>query len=337
MGRKDKTLVLTGVFTVTSKGKTYTYFRRAGHPLVRLPDQGDPDFLAAYAAARKAKPTQRHGKTARDAITAALGSDAFQAFSPAYRALLRRQMDAMSVDLGDLPMTGLRTRHIEADVASAPVPFHRMKAWRFLCKVAKGAGIIMDDPSATAALPRLPQSDGHPPWTPDDITVFRHRYQIGTVARAAMELLYWTGCRLGDVVTIGPGNVGNDGVLAYVQTKTKARAYVPWTCDLPAYAVVMKRDRDIMHEAILPFTGQWFLATNGQRRSHKALGTVLGEACRNAGLDRSAHGLRKARAMALAEAGATVHQIASWTGHITLSEVERYTREADRRRAVMGG
>jgi integrase len=37
------------------------------------------------------------------------------------------------------------------------------------------------------------------------------------------------------------------------------------------------------------------------------------------------HGLRKAAARPLAEAGCTTHEIAAITGHKTLSEVERYT------------
>jgi integrase/recombinase XerD len=40
----------------------------------------------------------------------------------------------------------------------------------------------------------------------------------------------------------------------------------------------------------------------------------------------SAHGLRKATAAALAEAGATTHEIMAVTGHQSLEEVERYTR-----------
>ncbi len=45
---------------------------------------------------------------------------------------------------------------------------------------------------------------------------------------------------------------------------------------------------------------------------------------------RTAHGLRKACARRLAEAGATANEIASVTGHKTLSEVQRYTDQADR-------
>jgi site-specific recombinase XerD len=45
----------------------------------------------------------------------------------------------------------------------------------------------------------------------------------------------------------------------------------------------------------------------------------------------SAHGLRKACATALAEAGATAHEMVSVTGHQSLEEIERYTRGAKRK------
>ena len=46
----------------------------------------------------------------------------------------------------------------------------------------------------------------------------------------------------------------------------------------------------------------------------------------------SAHGLRKATAARLAEQEASAHEIMAVTGHKTLEEVERYTREARRRK-----
>lgn len=53
--------------------------------------------------------------------------------------------------------------------------------------------------------------------------------------------------------------------------------------------------------------------------------------CNEAGLTAcTAHGLRKACARRLAEAGATAHEIGAITGHKTLSEVQRYTEEAGR-------
>jgi integrase len=53
--------------------------------------------------------------------------------------------------------------------------------------------------------------------------------------------------------------------------------------------------------------------------------------CDEAGLPSECgpHGLRKATARRLAEARATVHQIAAITGHRSLKEVARYTQGAD--------
>jgi integrase len=58
--------------------------------------------------------------------------------------------------------------------------------------------------------------------------------------------------------------------------------------------------------------------------------------CKEAGLVHcSAHGLRKAAARRLAEAGCTTHEIAAITGHASLSEVQRYTKAADQRRLAL--
>jgi integrase len=44
------------------------------------------------------------------------------------------------------------------------------------------------------------------------------------------------------------------------------------------------------------------------------------------------HGLRKAAGRRLAEAGCTAHEIMAVLGHKTLTEAERYTRDADQAR-----
>jgi integrase len=45
-----------------------------------------------------------------------------------------------------------------------------------------------------------------------------------------------------------------------------------------------------------------------------------------------AHGLRKAAARRLAEAGCSANEIAAVTGHASLEEVTRYTKAADQKR-----
>jgi len=45
----------------------------------------------------------------------------------------------------------------------------------------------------------------------------------------------------------------------------------------------------------------------------------------------SAHGLRKATARRLAEAGCSEHEIGAITGHASLREIVRYTKAADQK------
>ena len=68
--------------------------------------------------------------------------------------------------------------------------------------------------------------------------------------------------------------------------------------------------------------------------STKGFGQFMSDAIREAGLPPwcKAHGLRKAAARRLAEAGCSAHEIMAVTGHKTLSEVERYTRAAEQER-----
>ncbi|WP_223639274.1 tyrosine-type recombinase/integrase [Rhodobacter sp. TJ_12] len=331
----------------TSKGKVYRYLRLPGQPRMKLPDLpiDHPDFLAAYAAASAAAPKKL--RAAPGTITALceayLRSEMFLAHSENYRALLRRHIDAIRAQAEDAKAAHLRPEDIADDLAvlKPNVAGHRLKAWRQLC--AFGADptvrLLKTDPSKSVIKPKAPKTEGHPPWSAAEIERFRCRWPIGSVPRACFELLYWTGARISDAVRIGPGMVGRDGVLAFRQQKTGDEAFVPWTCALPPYAAAMIEDRDTMHAALACLTGHMtFLATHGGRtRSHKALGTVIADAARTAKIEgRSAHGLRKSRAMRLAEAGATTHQIAAWTGHQSLSEVQHYTEAADRRRAVRG-
>lgn len=49
------------------------------------------------------------------------------------------------------------------------------------------------------------------------------------------------------------------------------------------------------------------------------------------------HGLRKLAATRLADAGCSTHEIAAWTGHTTLREVERYTVAANQERLAAAG
>lgn len=340
-GIRAGTVTLTGLMRIERRGRVYWYLRRRGRPLVRLPDlpHDDPAFLAAYAAARADDPPPRSAPapgSIAGLIAAALASDTYLARSPVYRATLRRHFEAIRRTAGHAPARGLRDYIIRADVTAATNPTDRLKAWRFLTAFGLAAGLLPTDPARAVAAPRRAASDGHPPWAPDQLDAYRARWRPGTSARLAFELLHWTGARIGDAVRLGPGMIDRDGVLVFRQGKTGDIAYVPWSCPLPAYAAGMEADRRHLMATLRPGHMTFLATAHGGPRSEKALGNLIRESARACGIERSAHGLRKTRAIALAEAGATVHQITAWTGHRTLKEAERYTRAAERRRAVMG-
>lgn len=333
---------LRGLWTHPKTGAHY-YRRRAGGQttLVRLPDLpiDHPDFIAAWAAAARRQPIERPpaAGTLASSWRALIASDQFHHLRPATRNYIKREGALTCAQAGAVKIGAIAERHVRADLAKASNPSARLKAWRTWARYCIAQGWIHADPSHAIRLHQK-SGTGHPAWSPDEISAFRDRHPLGTTARAIMELTYWTGARISDVVLIGPQHIGRDGVLAFRQTKTGDLSYVPWTCSLPDYAAGLDTDRQLCRAAIahLP-RGLTFLQTrDGRARSHKAAGHDLAEACRAMNLARSAHGLRKSRAVALAEAGASPAQIGAWTGHRSLSEIVHYTREMDRRAAVRG-
>ena len=75
-----------------------------------------------------------------------------------------------------------------------------------------------------------------------------------------------------------------------------------------------------------------FLQTSfGKPFSDNGFGNWFRDRCNEAGLPQcTAHGLRKAAARRMAEAGCTPHEIKAVTGHSTLAEVARYTEAVNR-------
>ncbi len=343
MGPRDRAGVVTlvGIKTVKRRGKVYRYFQTKGMPLIKLPDlpEDHPDFLRAYADAKKAKPVREAPASGSFAalVRSALASKQFKEKQPATRAMFQRHCDELVKDFGKLTAAKLKAKHIRANLPNAASQGHRLRTWRFLCSYGVSVGLLERNEAADVEMPKMGKSEGHPAWTQGEIEKYRARWPMGSATRAAFEVLRFSGARISDAVRLGPGMIAKDGVLSYRQVKTGGMAHIPWTCPLPDFAVHLAHDRALMLESLKALSGQMtFLDAKGKARSDKALGTMIREAARDAGFQKSAHGLRKSLATELAEGGATAHQIAAWTGHETLKEVDHYTKSADRRRAVRG-
>jgi integrase len=169
------------------------------------------------------------------------------------------------------------------------------------------------------------KSTGFHSWTEDEIATFERRHPIGTKARIAFCLLLYTAQRRGDVVQLGWQHV-RDGRIALRQQKTGKHLRLKIH---PTLARILND---------LPRDNLTFILTEyGAPRTPAGFGNWFRERCNEAGLVHcSAHGLRKAAARRLAEVGNSAHAIMAVTGHTTLKEVERYTRDVDQARLADG-
>jgi integrase/recombinase XerD len=78
----------------------------------------------------------------------------------------------------------------------------------------------------------------------------------------------------------------------------------------------------------------YIVTARGKPRSKYGLGNDFAKWVTEAGLPARCrlHGLKKGGMRRLAEDGATAHELMAMSGHLSLSEVQRYTDDADRLR-----
>ena len=328
-------------------------------PEWRMPAQPPhhPAFLSAYAKAWDLWVLMQDGEVVQDQVyagslaEAAVGykaSHAFGLLAPATRKIRRTRLEGM-VDLyGKAPVAQLRQEHVRKDLSrfDGHSQITQLKMWRAFAKyLVKEYSIT--DPAAGISKAAVQQSDGHEPWSMSDIAVYRKSYDINQPERLAFELLYWTGARCGDAVRLGISHVTTDGWLSFQQNKTGGQVDIPFDRALPDFAKVDAGDLQMLHDAIdaQPTKNIIFLSEGKQRggkkgvqRDEKNLSNLISMRAKGCGLERrTAHGLRKSRAIRWAESGASSIQIGAWTGHTSLGEIERYIRKYSRRQALSGG
>ncbi len=200
-----------------------------------------------------------------------------------------------------------------------------LKTLRGLMQFAVAEGFRAGDATDGLKAPSKKTAGFHT-WTDAEIEQFENSHAVGSKARLALALLLYTAQRRSDVVKMGRQHVRN-GAIAVRQQKTGAALEIPIHPELQRIidATAPGNLTFLVNERGQPFTpagfGQWF-------RNH----------CREAALPKhcSAHGVRKAASRRLAEAGCTAHEIAAMTGHVSLREIERYTKAVDQVRLARG-
>lgn len=308
-------------------GKQRLYFRRPSYPRTPLPGPlFSETFWIAYHKALEGKPDKPSAgevKTIKgsinDLIVQYYQSLRFIQKADATKRNYKSVIEPFRAEYGDGPVADMRPKDIEAILAkvaarSTSSAYNLRKRLHMLMGFAIKRGFRTDNPMHLVDRVEH-ETKGYEHWEEDDIAKFRAHWKIGTTQRLAFEILLHTGLRVSDAVRLGPQHL-KKGVHTIVVQKTKKEVGIPLHVDLvPVLDAIT--DRQLT-----------YLATKygGRSRSSQGLTNFVIDAAKDAGLPphRSAHGLRKAICIRLAEANCDALRIMAITGHQNLAEVQTY-------------
>jgi integrase len=324
---------------IDRQGRARFYFRRAGFKQVPLPSlPWSPEFMEAYQAALGASPASRMeigaSRTSPGTINALVAtyykSDAWMnRLKEETRKTRRRIIEKFRIAHGDKRVALLRQEHIIKMLGEIERPSAKrnwLKAIRGLIQAAIPT-MRKDDPTAGIPSVKLAKSRGHHTWTDTEIEQYRAYWPVGTQQRLVFEFALETVSRRGEVVRLGPQHVKN-GRIRIERTHGSADVDIPISPELLAAC-------NAMPKAHLTY----IVTAYGKPRSKYGLGNDFARWATAAGLPARCrmHGLKKGGMRRLAEHGNTTHELMAISGHRTLSEVQRYTEDADRKRLADSG
>jgi integrase len=352
-----------GVTVDRSEGIVRRYYRAVGRSKVRLNGEpGSEQFLREYLAAKNgttqpAPKRQRRDPTAPRVRGVLKGdpapmtlrwlSDQYQA-SPEWKKLdpftqLNRRglLAAICATpspvngtlFGDGPFSELKRAHVKAihnahsdkpSAAAARVGMvHVLFNWAIEAELHDGG-----NPASQMPL-RHARKGGHHTWTEDELAAFEATHPIGSKARLAYSIFFYTGVRISDAVRLGPPMERN-GVLSFIEFKHGRSKYAKFS-PKPRKITMPPELREIIKATPTVGLRTYLVNTKGEAYCRWTLADQLQRWCIQAGLNVvkpdacTAHGIRKAGATRIARNKGTVHQLKAYGGWTTLSEVQRYT------------
>ena len=318
--------------SVNRVGAVYWYVRQRHGKRIPIPGEyGSKAFLDAYhdavAGVARVKPETRASKgTLRWLADNWKRSSDWSSTSMATRKqrdnilerVLEQSGDRAVEDIDEAAVRDGRERRLATPAAAN----NFLKTMRALFRWAKEAQLVSFDPAKDVKFLKV-KTKGFTPWTLDDIAAYRKTWPLGTRERLALEILINTGFRRGDVVAVGRQHLKGK-VIHITAGKNGVKLYIPV---LPALADAL---------AAGPVGDLTFLV--GKRRlpyAKESFGTVFRQWCDDAGVSKSAHGIRKLAATMVADNGGSEQQLQALFGWTTNTMSALYTREANRQRQAL--
>ena len=294
---------------------------------------GSPAFRAAYdEAVEGARIATRRSApgTLAYLITAYLDSTGFRNLADDTRRSKRYRLDWLRDAIGSGRYSDMKPHHVEAlmQKKGGPAASNRLKAdvaqlYRFAVKRFDYTG---PNPAELAESFKV-KPGGYHTFSETEIQTYRAAHPTGTRARLVFEILLGTGAARQDAAALTRGNIRGDR-LYYRRHKTGQDVDLPIMPELAA---------ELAH---VPANQMMLIGhgKDGRAYSVAGLGNAFADWCAEAGLPHcSAHGLRKAGARRLAEAGATEFEIMAFLAHKNTREASRYAMAANRSRLTTSG
>jgi integrase len=310
-------IVLKGIHRVKRRlanGETRVHFYawRGGPAIHAKP--GTPEFVREYHEAH-ANLRQPRAGTFMTLIAQYKGAPEFTKLAASTSRAYLAYIKLIEDEFGDLPIAALADRRVRGEFKSwrdryANTPRKADFAWSVLARImsfAKDRGIITANPCEKGG--RLYVADRRDKvWSEQDIGAL---LAIGSSEiQLAVMLAIWTGQRQGDLLRL-PWSAYDGTHIRLRQSKTGRRIAMPAGAPLKALLDAARRRGPMILTNSLgrPWTSDGFR-------------TSWGKACDRAGITGlTFHDLRGTAVVRLAIAGATVPQIATFTGH-SLKDVE---------------
>lgn len=312
---------------LTRHGKAVWYVRVGKKsPRIRLrAEYGTDAFKAEYAAAMAGEIPAIPGKPPSGTLGWLVGqyreTNAWTKLSLATRRQRENILRHILETAGREPYSDITPKAVQAGIErrrhTPAQARHFLDTLRGLFRWALEAEHVKSDPTA-GKIVRKPKTKGFPVWTDADIEAFELRWPRGTRERVMFDIFLFTGLRRGDAARVGKQHVRN-GVITLDTEKNDTRVTLPMLAELEA-TLSAGPTGDLAFIA----------ARDGRPLTKESLGNMFSDACRAAGIQKSAHGLRKAAATHAANRGATVAQLEAIFGWEGGRMASLYTRSADR-------
>jgi integrase len=312
------------------QGNVRWRLRAPGRPTTTIKGSfGSPEFAANYRTALEGPAAVQtpnacvHG-TIESLAKAYLRSAVFAALATETKRKRRYMVEQIVDQYGTYPAAKLEHKHVKAIIdglANKPGAARGMlTTLKVLMAEAIDQDIRKDDPTLGIKRPKLSKNGWHT-WAEEEIAVFEARHSIGSPARLAFALALYTSQRNSDLIRMGRQHI-RDGMISVIQQKTGARLWIPIHSQLKIVLDAAVADQLTL---LISETGRPYAGTSSFSHAMKRW-------TREAGLTNCPlHGLRKACCRRLAEAGCSTQEIMSISGHVSLAEVERYTKSVDQK------